>query len=222
MQPEKAFIETGAAADAFSVTPSVEGVGLVFARPEILIHKDTDEMEFISAVWKESTDGVTHQRNVLLVKPDYCVVTDYIYGKGEHTVARSFTFPGGGVSSDPRGAQAETASNRHLRVQAIDSALLVMPSTSTPTIEFSSKSKLPAPFTTAFVQWNGTAAPIITTVKANNPMVVKLRVAFPNGRVDDLALAWESRLLHVNEQAFHGWAAIVRKTPAGSKSIELN
>ena len=77
----------------------------------------------------------------------------------------------------------------------------------------------PAPIATVLFGWTGATTPKIEYVK---PMIVKFKVTFPDGRVDEIAVAWEARALHLSGKEFKGWAACSRSGPAGMSSIEIN
>jgi len=209
--------------DEATLAPQVDGGALSFAAPRILIYRNTGHAEFISAVWNDASGKPSHQRDVFVVKPDYGVVVDYVYGEGERSIARSFIFSSGNVVSDKLGAQAALDGGKNFRVQANDAVAAGLTArTSGRKVVFSSAVKIPAPVPTVFLTWTGTAAPAVEYVKPANLMVVKFKVTFPNGRVDQVALAWEVRPLHIGGKSFNGWAACASQGPAGACSIEIN
>jgi len=219
LKPESVFLGTISGAAGTTLAPQVDGRELSFADPQILVFKNTDQAEFISAIWKDASGQTTHQRDVFVVKPDYGVVVDYVYAKGAHTVARSFAFSQGNPTSDEKGAQVVLESGRTFRAQAIDTANAAL---SGKTVSFSSTLPAPAPVPTVLLAWTGTTGPKVESVKPSNPMIVKFDVTFPDGRVDHVAVAWEVRPLHLNGKAFKGWGACARQGPAGMSSIEIN
>ena len=223
LNPQSAFVASTSLARQVTLGPQVDGKELSFVSPEILVHKNTDQSEFISAVWKDASGLLTHQRDVLVVKPDYAVVVDYLYDKGEHGVARSFVFPPGKMTADGSGVQVALDGGKNLRVQPIVPAGAEgAPALLGQAASFSAKVTAPVPLATALVTWTGNAAPKIIYVKPANPMIVKLQVTFPDGRVDEVALSWEVRPLHLSGQEFKGWAAFLRQGPSGMSSIEIN
>ncbi len=198
--------------------PTVDGAALDFTAPQILIHKVTPDAEFVSAVWRDSSGQLIYQRDVFFVKPDYTVVVDYLYNKGPHEVVRTFTFPAGTATADPKGAQIALDGGKTLRLQSIDTADATLNAS---TVTLTSKVTAPVPLAAVFVSWTGNNAPKVEYVKPANPMIVKLKITFADQSVDEIGLAWESRALHLNGTEFHGWAACSRHGPAGSRSIEI-
>ncbi len=186
----------------------MEGKALSFDQPETLIEKHLPQADFISKIWKDEKGRPTHQRDLLFVKSGYYwVVIDYLYGTAQHAVARSYHFPTGlAVVSFPW-SQYQLADGRNFRIQPLDTDGVIT---------------LPAPVTTVITSWSGENAPKIEPMKAVNPMVVKLKVSFPNGRVDDLAFAWESRPLHLDGKELEGWAACVRHDRQKMEFFEVN
>lgn len=202
LNPESAL--TGTASREVALAPRVDGTALSFAEPQILIHKDTAQAEFISAVWKDAAGLPLHQRDVFFVKPDYGVIVDYLYGKGTHSIVRGWT-------------------PAHYRMQPIDLPVAAAPrSTDGARVDFSSTVNAPAPIPTVFLASTAAAAPKVEPIKPNNPMIVKFKVTYPDGRVDQVALGWEARPLHLSGREFTGWAAVLRESPKATTSIEVN
>ncbi len=233
LHPESTLIAMTLGQDEATLAPKVDGSMLSFTAPQILIHKNSDQAEFISAVWKDASGQPVHQRDVFVVKPDYGVVVDYVYGKGRHTIFRYFRFPSGKPSSDANGAQTSLADGKSFRVQAMDGASASIQGNAPKTesmavpdsekiVNFHATINTPAPIATVLLGWTGAAAPKVEPVKPANPMIVKFNVTFPDGRVDEIAVAWEARPLHLSGKEFKGWAACLRQGPAGTSSIEIN
>jgi hypothetical protein len=105
VHPEGALPGMGPGPDGATLAPLVDGSALCFAAPQIAFYRNTGQAEFVSAVWNDGSGEALHQRDVLLIKPDYGVIVDYVHGTGRHTVVRGFAFPSGTVTSDARGAQ---------------------------------------------------------------------------------------------------------------------
>ena len=214
------------------------GATLSFSAPQILLDKSTPEARFVSALWKESKESkgapgqLAHQRNVLIVGKDYAVIVDYLYGakdQPELELSRRQSFPGHLLTTDAGGGQLPLdafgptpETGMFFRIQPLDPAIVSAITSPSAGVQFTSKMKLPAPVTTLMLVWNGEKAPVVESVKAVNPMVVKLRITFPDGRVDELALAWEARSLHIGKSEFKGWAACLSHRPAGEQSLEIN
>jgi hypothetical protein len=158
-----------------------------------------------------------------VVKPDYGVVVDYVYGKGQHRIVRSFAIPSSTANPGTNSAEFAVAPGKTLRLQTIDPAnATIIPTASGKRVDFSCAVTTPAPVSTVFLAWTGTAAPKVEYVKPANPLIVKFKVTFPDGRVDQVALGWEARPLHLSGKEFKGWAACLRQGPAGTSSIEIN
>ena len=208
-----------------------------FSDPQVLIHKEEPRARFVSALWKGSASELPHQRNVLIVGSDYAVIVDYLYrgGDKEVTVDRLIHFTFGSASSQPSidsegaGCLSSTSDDgTSFRVQSLTPATVTLtPDSPRKGVTFSTQSKLPVPVTTIMLAGKGGKAPKVDYVKAVNPMVVKLKVTFPEGRTDEVAMAWEARPLHLGKSEFNGWAAVLKHnpqgpgTPAGESSIEI-
>ncbi len=53
-------------------------------------------------------------------------------------------------------------------------------------------------------------------------MVVKCKVTLPDGRIDEVGIAWEWRdQLHLGGKVMKGWAAVARKGPGAAGDIEI-
>ena len=222
LRPEKAITALAPSAEQVTLAPVVDGTALSFTSPQILISRNDDKALFISAVWKDAAGQVTHQRNVFVVKPDYGVVVDYIYGKGQHGVLRHFALPGAQVASDAKSGQFSLADGKTLRIQALDTTSVVQGTpTSGKPLDFSSSVNAPVPLVTVFAVSSGSAAPQIEYVKPANPMIVKFKVTFPDQRVDQIALGWEARPLHIAKKEFNGWAACLCTGSGTNDSIEI-
>jgi hypothetical protein len=238
LHPEKELVGSIPVSAPVTLVPTVDGQPISFSAPQILLQKSSGPAEFISAVWKGPDGKPLHSREVLVIKPDYEIVVDHLYGAvGDHSIVRNFVFPHGIISADALGAQMTLSDGKTFRVQANDTGhaeLQAKPTevglqnlASTKTLVFTSPAKLPLPVSTILASWTGSTEPKIEMVRAGNPLVVKFKVTFPNGRVDLVALAWESRLLHLDEKmpdqkAFHGWAALWQRGPAGESTVEIN
>ena len=213
-----------------SVSPSlmVAAHEVSFIDPQILIDKEVFQARFVSALWKGSASELPHQRNVLIVGSDYAVIVDYLYSGGdkEVTVDRLIHFTFGSASSQPSidsegaGCLSSTSDDgTSFRVQSLTPATVTLtPDSPRKGVSFSTQSKLPVPVTTIMLAWKGGKAPKVDYVKAVNPMVVKLKVTFADGRTDEVAMAWEARPLHIGKSEFNGWAAVLRHDPQGTRT----
>jgi hypothetical protein len=203
-----------------------------FSDPQILIEKITPRAHFVSALWKVGADTLPHQRNVLIVGSDYAIIVDYLYGEGEFIVKRLINLPFGPAFSQPsidsEGAGYLSSSSdegKSFRFQSLTTATVTLtPDSRSKGVTFSTQSKLPTPVTTIILAGKGEKLPKVDYVKAVNPMVVKLKVTFADGRTDEVAMAWEARPLHIGKSEFNGWAAVLSHgpgTPGEESSIEI-
>ena len=203
-----------------------------FSDPQILIEKITPRAHFVSALWKVGADTLPHQRNVLFVGSDYAIIVDYLYGEGEFIVKRLINLPFGPAFSQPsidsEGAGYLSSSSdegKSFRFQSLTTATVTLtPDSRSKGVTFSTQSKLPTPVTTIILAGKGEKLPKVDYVKAVNPMVVKLKVTFADGRTDEVAMAWEARPLHIGKSEFNGWAAVLSHgpgTPGEESSIEI-
>jgi hypothetical protein len=201
----------------------VGSTAVSFSDPQILIEKITPRAHFVSALWKVGADTLPHQRNVLIVGSDYAIIVDYLYGEGEFIVKRLINLPFGPASPQPSidsegaGCLFSTSDgDKSFRFQSLTPATITLtPDSLGKGVTFSAQSKLPVPVTTIMLAGKGEKLLKVDYVKAVNPMVVKLRVTFPDGRTDEIATAWEARSLHIGKSEFDGWVAVVRHDPQG-------
>ena len=70
-----------------------------------------DYYDGISPGYKE-LEGVTHQRSILFMKPDYWVVADRVTGPGEHTAVQTWRFAPGKVILDDNTGAAKTTNTK--------------------------------------------------------------------------------------------------------------
>jgi|GEM_PF-1879399 len=204
----------------------VEAKPLSFLDPQILIEKYVLGAHFVSALWKGFSETVPHQRNVLIVESDYAVIVDYLYGGGDKEVAVDRLL---NVDCLPASSQPSIDSEgvgwlfptsdpgKSFRIQSLKPAIVTLTSGSLGKgVTLSSRSKFPVPVTTVMLASKGGKSPKVDYVKAVNPMVVKLKVTFPDGRIDEIAMAWEARSLHIGKSEFNGWSALLRHEGQGS------
>ncbi len=201
---------------------AVDGKPLSFEKPEVLFEKHLPEADFISVAWKDGSGQLLHQRDILRVKSGYCVVVDYLYGTGEHAVVRGFAFPESRVELGDQSARSRLPDGQNLMIHALDPASKVEQIAGARKVLFSTTKKAPTPIPTVLIEWSGTTAPKVESVKPVNPMIVKLNVTFPDGQMDELALAWESRPLHLGGKEYKGWAACVRHGSENPGFFQVN
>ncbi len=208
-----------------SLSPLIDGQALPFGEggKHVLLYRNTHQAEFASAVWKDDSGHLVREREVLVIKPDYGVVVDFVYTPGLHTTERSFTFYELKVVRDAQGAQAKLESpDRTVRVQALE-PVKVTPkaSISGPVTVFTSQATFPAAISTVFASWKEELAPKIESIETKNPLLVRFKVTFPDGRIDEVALASESHRLELNGRDFEAWAVCSRHDSTGNRIIEI-
>lgn len=198
---------------------TVDGTALSFGDPDILIARETDGAKFTSAMWKDAHGQPVHQRDVF-ARSGYIVIVDYILVKGRWKVARQIIFAEEKVEAIGNGAEAVLATGKTVRVQALDSGAAVTATAGI--VQFSSEIDAPVPLAEVVIAESGGAAPKVEYIKPANPMIVKCKITLPDGTIDEVALAWERRPLHLEGREFKGWAVCLRQSSAGSSAIEIN
>ena len=221
-------VDQQSTADQPLASPSLEIAArkVSFSDPQVLIDKEEPQARFVSALWKGNASELPHQRNVLMVGTDYAVIVDYLYREarenksgGEITLKRCFDPAMLPIDIDQTGAGCQlppAESGKSFRIESLTAATVGgMTSSQRKGVVFLTQNPLPVAVTTVMLAWKSGKAPKVEYVKAVNPMVVKLRVIFPDGRTDDVAMAWEARPLHIGKSEFDGWAAVLRHDPQG-------
>ncbi len=202
LHPDATFLQGSPSSPSITLSPEVDGKALSIAAPRILFQQSNAHADFVAAAWDDSAGKAIHQREVLFVKPDYVVVVDQVYGSGPHTVVRQM------LASDS------------VTVKGIDTS---KEATAKQILAFTSPTNLPAPFATILTKPGTSGGLKIEMIKAHNPMIVKYKVTFPNGRTDEGGVAWESRALHLStpEIPLAGWAAWVEKQSGQVTTFEI-
>ncbi len=225
LHPEKAFVTSSTATANFAV--SVDGKPLSYDAPQVLFEKTGGDADFIAGAWKDSAGKIIHQREVLIVKPDYGIVVDHLYGSQEHEVSRTVELAVLDIKSERNIAYASLKNGEKFTIQALRPPesrgnLFISGAADKRCLSETCRLTLPSPFTSVFFPCAQTpAAPKIEFVKPANPMIVKCKVTFSGGRVDEVGIAWESRELHLGGKAFKGWAAVFRQGPGTAGNIEI-
>jgi len=225
LHPEKAFLPPSTATANFVV--SVDGQPLSYAAPQILFFKTGSDADFIAGVWKDAAGKVVHQREVLIVKPDYGIVVDHIYGSQQHDVSSTVELDILKSKNEGNITLVSLKSGCEFAIQTLrppESPISYIPSNPTDKRVPSETSRLTLPIPVAAVFFpitQPTATLKIEFVKPTNPMIVKCKVTLAGGRVDEVGIAWESRELHLGGKAFKGWAAVLRQGPDSAGDIEI-
>jgi hypothetical protein len=185
---------------------------------KVVMDQQNGPCRYASAVCVDDTGQVTRQRGVLAVGSDYVVIVDYFYEGQARQLERSFTFPSGPVHVEGATAYSMDASGHGLLVQANEPAEWTVTDNTTHLV---SNPTPPTRLATLLLAWKDGPRPKVETIKPALPLIVKFRISFANGRVDDVALAWEARALHIAGTEFHGWAACSLRDSAGEHSWEI-
>jgi hypothetical protein len=221
--PEQVFVTPSG--DTANFALSLDAQPLSYDSPEILFQTNSDTTAFVAGAWKDSTGEVIHQREVLIVKPDYGIVVDHLYGSQQHEITSVTTMEAakvredGGMAVFTLGTGKEIIT-RHLVPAMPPTMLAGSEPHGTARVTETCRATLPSPYATAFFP-GGASAPRFTFVKPSNPMIVKCSVALHDGRTDDVAIAWESRDLHVAGKRLKGWAVVVRQGPGAGSDLEI-
>lgn len=223
--PESAFCAPPAGAANFAI--SVDKQPVSYAAPEILFQKSGSDADFIAGVWKDAQGQVVHQREVLIVKPDYGVVVDYLYGwKGAHEVSCVVKLPAAEVKAE-RGSSRFQRGNgtdfivQHLGLVASQADPAVSGSAGFSEVSDFYRLALPAPYASV-IYTTRSGVTKVEYVQPSNPMVVKCKVTLSDGRIDEVGIAWEYRdQLHLGGKVLKGWAAVARKGPGVTTDIQI-
>jgi hypothetical protein len=190
--------------------------------PQLLAWSTGPDVDFASG--KIEGDGIGHQRSVLFVKPDYWVVVDHLSGPGNHEVTRLFHFPPGKSVVTNGGAQTTFPKGMNIRVQPVDRASvevrptqiaagLVTP-TEAPEAVLLSKGPMPMTLGTVLLPFeDAKQLPQVKEIGGSDPKVARVRVMFPDGRVDEISIGPEP-MLEGSERALT--QAVVRRSGAGA------
>jgi len=226
LNPEKAFLTSSATVANFVV--SVDGKPLSYATPQILFNKAAGNADFIAGAWKDAAGRTIHQREVLIVKPHYGIVVDHLYGSQEHEVSSAVELTVLDIKSNGNIAFANLNNGENFFIQSLRPpefpvSSLLAGQDGMRVLTQTCRLNLPGPFASVFFPGAQSSSALkIEFVKPANPMIVKCKVTFPDGRVDEVGIAWESRELHLGGKAFKGWAAILRQGPGAAGDIEIN
>ena len=172
---------------------------------KLLSWHTSPEADFVSGDVLEPNGG-RHQRSVLFVRPDYWVVVDHVYGVGTHEISRLFHFPlGASATVNGHTVQTTFPGGTNLQIADLSEAEIQLRDGWVPTTlvkadkgqvaALMNHSTLPSVFCTVLVPFEDAAKlPKIERMDAANPLVCKLRVTFPDGQRDEMALAWKTGL----------------------------
>ena len=177
----------------------------------------------------QEPDGGRHQRSIFFVRPNYWVVVDHVFGHGEHEIRRRFHLPlGAAATVQDQTVRTGFATGTNLEITDLSHAEVRMEDGWVPTsmataekgqvVTLVNRVKLPAVFCTVLTPFDELRQlPKFERVDADDPLVIKVRSTFPDGRHDDLAVAAEDRPLQLDGKESHGRAFGV-KSEAGSQT----
>jgi hypothetical protein len=189
-----------------------------------------ERVEFTSA--KVSRDGLTHQRSVLFVKPDYWVVVDHVSGKPKAELTRLFHLPVVKVKQGKNSVQTQFKDGQNLWIGHADTARLEMrkglvrasvkTDVKAPVAALVSKhEKLPTALCTVLVPFGKpNEIPTLERVKSADPNQVSIKVRFKDGRTDWITIAPNNADLSAGKHKGKGMALCVR-SHAGKATVDV-
>lgn len=223
-------------ADATHNVVLIDGQEQPHADPVVQAWQATPGADF--AAGSISANGVTHQRSVLFVKPDYWVVVDHVDMQGAaaqqtHEVTRLFHFVPTGVQVIGDAVRTTFAEGMNLQVQAVDGAPVEMrkgwvstpfpaKADEAPVAAFVTKSKLPMTLVTVLTPFGDVKGlPKVEALAGNNPLISHVRLTFVDGQQDEVAVSTDARDLQIGSVKGHGRALYMRRGPRGNESAVL-
>ena len=176
-------------------------------------------------------DGLTHQRSVLFVKPDYWVVVDHVSGKPTAELTRLFHLPVVEVKRGEHSVQTQFKDGQNLWIGHADTARLEMrkglvrasvkTDVKAPVAALVSKHEQhPTVLCTVLVPFATTdEIPTLERVKSADPNHVSIKVRFKDGRTDWIAVAPNNADLSAGKHKGKGMALCVR-SQAGETTVD--
>jgi len=200
------------------------------ADPKLLAWHTDQQADF--ACGRVEADGFSHQRSVLFVKPGYWVVVDHILGQGSHQVARLFHFPIGPVQAEGNAAHTAFPAGMNIRVQPVDTARLKMRPGMIPTgpataqkalvAALINQGKLPLTLCTVLLPYADVKdLPKVTSIPSGAGLVSRIRLEFPNGQSDEIAIGSAEGLLVIGSNQANTRALCVRRGPVANSVIVI-
>ncbi len=208
----------------------IDGREQLQADPRLLAWSADETADFASGMIE--AEGLSHQRSVLFVKPGYWIVLDHIVGEGQHELTRLFHFPSGPARADQNAAHTAFPDGMNIRVQPVDDAKLELRTCQIPTgsvtsqeatvAVFHAKVSLPATLCTVLSPYSDVRQlPRITAIDAGGRGEMRLRLDFPDGQRDEVAMAAEPRPLRIGTCQAQSRALCVRKGPVANLNISV-
>ena len=198
--------------------------------PQVLAWQSTSLADFGAGMIEG--DGIRQERSVLFVKPGYWVVVDHVTGEGEYEVKRLFHFPIGEAKFEGRSASTAFAAGTNLQVQSADDSRLeagkgwavtgAAKAEESPVAVFVSRGQLPMTLVTVLTPFaDARALPKVERISPQDSPVAQLRVSFPDGQIDEIAVAARPAALKAGEAQGQGRALVQRKGPQSNETIQI-
>ena len=178
--------------------------------------------------------NIQHQRSVFFVRPDYWVVVDHIHGVGTHQVSRLFHFPlGAGAVAEGHTVRTAFPTGTNLAITDPGDSTIQCQDGWVPTGSAKAEkgqvaalvnhTALPAVFCAVLTPFQDAAQlPKVETLPDPDPMICRLRVTFPDGQTDDMALAPQDQPLRLDDKTILGRVLCVRHGPRSNAVITLD
>lgn len=200
------------------------------ADPKLLAWHTDQPADF--ACGRVEAGGLAHQRSVLFVKPGYWVVVDHILGQGSHQMTRLFHFPIGPVQAEGNAAHTAFPAGMNIRVQPVDAAQLKMRTGLIPTglataqkasvAALINQGKLPLTLCTVLLPYADVKdLPKVTSIPSVAGLVSRIRLEFPNGQSDEIAIGSAEGLLVIGSHQANTRALCVRQGPVANSVIVI-
>lgn len=204
----------------------IDGEGQPQSDPEVPAWGTTEVADFASG--RIAEEGIGHQRSVLFVRPEYWVVVDHISGDGRHELTRQFHFPLIEVEANAHSARTAWPDGTNAAVvDAGDTDLQMregwVPSGGAeaqraPVAAFVAERALPTTFAAVLIPFEDAAElPEVERLASGDAPVVRLRVSFPDGQIDEVAISPEDTTLEAADETATGRALLVRSGPHGDE-----
>ncbi len=208
----------------------IDGHGPLPADPQVLAWHTGAQADF--ACGRVTADGFSHQRSVLFVKPDYWVVVDHLFGQGNHTVTRLFHFPIGPVEAGDKSIRTAFPTGMNIQVQPADNARIELGTNLIPTGPVSSqeasvavlttRGNLPLTLCTVLLPYASKSdLPKITTLSADSDPVAHIRLDFPEGQHDEIAISSTNSPLEIAGHRATTRALCVRQGTLANSTIAI-
>jgi hypothetical protein len=192
------------------------------SNPEVISWNVEERVEFASGRIQAKDSGITHQRSVLFVKPDYWVVVDHVTGNAAPELTRLFHFPEVETEHDTKSARRRFADGDNIWVYAADDARLEMRegwvvnskavAIKAPVAAIISEGPLPVTLCTLLVPFaSENEIPEVERLPQDGNASAAIKVRFADGRTDWITIAANSTALQAGSHQGVGLALCVRE-----------